>query len=157
MLNPELEMADNLCMKSVALPVLIQLCSIFDLHNVLFLRIYTTRFLLSHLPCLKGMTQKRPHSRVQPPQSGNFMLKSLLGTHTVPVIFASGICRPRCGCCFTDANPDASLNCYRKAAELVHFFSGCWQGLVGHPGPPECGKVQGRAIIPHAHISPFRH
>lgn len=76
MLNPKLEMADNLCMKSVALPVLIQLCSILELHNVLFLRIYKTGFLvaavnLSHLPCLKGMSQKRPHSRVQPSQSGN--------------------------------------------------------------------------------------
>lgn len=76
MLNPELEMADNLCMKSVALPALIRLCSILELHNVLFLRIYTTVFLiaavnLSHLPCPKGMSQKRPHSRVQPPQCGN--------------------------------------------------------------------------------------
>lgn len=124
MLNPELEMADNLCMRSVALPILIQLCPILDLHNVLFLRVYTTRFLvaavnLSHLSWLKGMSQKRPQSRVQPPQSGNFMLKSLLGTHTVPTIFASGVHRPRCSCCFTDANFDASLNCCSYAAELV--------------------------------------
>lgn len=100
MLNPELEMADNLCMKNVVLPVLIQLCSILDLHNVLFLRVYTTRFFvaavnLSHLPWLKGMSQKRPPSRVQPPQSGNFTLKSLLGTHIVPMIFASGVHRPQ--------------------------------------------------------------
>lgn len=86
MLDPELETADNLCMKSVALPVLIQLCPILDLHNALFLRMYTTRFLvaavnLSHLPCLKEMSQKSPHNRVQSPQPGNFMLKSLLGTH----------------------------------------------------------------------------
>lgn len=156
MLNPELEMADNLCMRSVALPVIIQGCSSLDLHNVLFLRIYTTRFLLSQLPCLKGMSQKRPHSRVQPPQSGSFMLKSLLGTHTAPITFASGVHRPWCGCCFTDANPDASLNCCSYAAELAHLLTGCWQDLVGHPGPPEYGQVQ-REIISHVHISPFRH
>ena len=65
MLNPELEMADNLCVKSVALAVLNQLFSILELHNVLFLRIYTTGLLIaavnwSCLPCLKGNESKNP-------------------------------------------------------------------------------------------------
>jgi len=65
MLNPELEMADNLCVKSVALPVLIQLFSILVLHNILFLRIRTTGLLVaavnwSPLPRLKANEPKNP-------------------------------------------------------------------------------------------------
>lgn len=47
MLNPELELTNNLCLKSVALLVLIHPISMIELHNFLFLRIYVTGLLLA--------------------------------------------------------------------------------------------------------------
>lgn len=94
MLNPELEMADNLCLKTVALPVLIQLFSTPEFRSILFLTIYTTGLLVavanwSPLLCLKGNESKTP--RQQSPASPIYelmwlTLKSPLGIHFVTMI-----------------------------------------------------------------------
>lgn len=164
MLNPELEMADNLCVKSVALPVLIQLFSILELHNVLFLRIYTTGLLVaavnwSPLPCLKGNEAKNPTQ--QSPTSPIYelmqlTLKSLLGIHFVTVIIASCIHRSQCSCRFTDANSDASLNCLATLQNLGAVSLGIdrvWQGTLGHQS---VARYKGMAITPHVPIFPFQ-
>lgn len=162
MLNPELEMADNLCKKSVALSVLIWLCSILELQNVLFLRIYTMGFLvatvnLSHLLCPKGMSQKRPHSRVQPPHSGNWCSSHwrvfwglVLSPWFLPLV-SIGLSVAA----VSDTNCDASLNCCSYTAELRHCFTGCWQSLAGHPGPPEWSQGQGESYHTTCPHCPF--
>lgn len=66
MLNPELEIADNLCMKNVALPVLIQLVCILELHNCCFSQDIYNRTPCSCnelVPsCLKGKESKKFHT-----------------------------------------------------------------------------------------------
>lgn len=125
-----------------------------------FLRIYATGFFAAavnwfHLPCLKSYESKSPCSKVHPPQITNWHSShlSLLGINSVMMIIGSCIHRSQCRSSLTDANFDASLNYLNYAAELGQCFTGHWQGLVGHPGPPECS--QWKSITPHVHIFPF--
>lgn len=164
MLNPELEMADNLCVKSVALPVLIQLFSILELHNVLFLRIYTTGLLVaavnwSPLQYLKGNESKNPMQ--QSPTSPIYelmqlTLKSLLGIHFVTMVIASCIHRSQCSCCFTDANSGASLNCLATLQNLGAVSLGIGRVQQGTLDHQSVARYKGRAVTPHVHIFPFQ-
>lgn len=164
MLNPELEMADHLCIESVVLPILIQLLSTLELRSILFLRIYTTELLVaavnwSRLPYLKGNESKNPTQ--QSPASPIYeltqlTLKSFLGVHLVTVIIASCIHRSQCSCCFTDANSDASLSCLATLQNLGTVSLGIGrvrQGTVDHQS---VARYKGRAITPRVHIFPFQ-
>lgn len=158
-------MTDNLCMKSVTLPVLIQLCSILELHNVLFLRIHITGFLiaavnLSHLPCLKGMSQKRPHSRVELPQSGNWCSSwwrvfwgHILCSWFLPLV-STGL---RVAAV---SQMQILMPAWTLAAALQNLCTASlgagrvWWGTQDHLS---VARYRERAITPHVRISPFRH